>query len=101
MENIFHLSFLIRDGKAAFETVDGEPVVCKQMILPLRVLLIIILDTCEAPGDDDYAAGLRKNQMILEFDIATWKASYCLSPRLLLLTVLCRRQLKCLILLIQ
>jgi len=79
VENIFHLSFLIRDGKAAFETVDGEPVICKERVLPLRPLLILILDTCETPGDDDYAAGLRKNQMILEFDIATWKASPYLS----------------------
>lgn len=30
VENIFYLSFLIRDGKVAFETnEDGEPVVCK------------------------------------------------------------------------
>jgi len=29
VENIFYLSFLIRDGKAAFETQDGEPVICK------------------------------------------------------------------------
>lgn len=29
VENIFYLSFLIRDGKVAFETQDGEPVICK------------------------------------------------------------------------
>lgn len=28
VENIFYLSFLIRDGKAAFETKDGEPIIC-------------------------------------------------------------------------
>ena len=29
VENIFYLSFLIRDGKVAFETdEEGEPVVC-------------------------------------------------------------------------
>jgi hypothetical protein len=29
VENIFYLSFLIRDAKVAFETEDGEPVICK------------------------------------------------------------------------
>lgn len=28
VENIFYLSFLIRDGKVAFETDAGEPVIC-------------------------------------------------------------------------
>jgi len=31
VENIFYLSFLIRDGKVAFETQDGEPVICKML----------------------------------------------------------------------
>lgn len=31
VENIFYLSFLIRDGKVAFETQDGEPVICKTL----------------------------------------------------------------------
>lgn len=29
VENIFYLSFLIRDGKVAFEMQDGEPMICK------------------------------------------------------------------------
>jgi hypothetical protein len=31
VENIFYLSFLIRDGKVAFETENGEPVICKTL----------------------------------------------------------------------
>jgi len=58
VENIFYLSFLIRDGKVAFETdPDGNPV----------VLL------CEQPSADDYGKGLQKRQMVLEFDMAVWK----------------------------
>lgn len=56
VENIFYLSFLIRDGKVAFETEDGEPVIYM----------------CEPPSDEDYQGGLKKQQMVLEFDMATW-----------------------------
>ncbi|KAF8967875.1 Nse4 C-terminal-domain-containing protein [Flammula alnicola] len=58
VENIFYLSFLIRDGKVAFETQDGEPVIF----------------LCGQPDDADYEGGLKKRQMVLEFDMATWKA---------------------------
>ncbi|KAG6827907.1 hypothetical protein H0H92_010005 [Tricholoma furcatifolium] len=58
VENIFYLSFLIRDGKVAFETKeDGEPVVY----------------ICEQPTDADYAGGLQKRQKVFEFDMATWQ----------------------------
>ncbi len=29
VENIFYLSFLIRDGHVAFEIQDGEPIICR------------------------------------------------------------------------
>ncbi|PFH50906.1 hypothetical protein AMATHDRAFT_143981 [Amanita thiersii Skay4041] len=58
VENLFYLSFLIRDGKVAFEiTSDGEPVVYM----------------CEQPSDQDYASGLKKQQMVMEFDMDTWR----------------------------
>ncbi|EAU91422.2 Smc5-6 complex non-SMC subunit Nse4 [Coprinopsis cinerea okayama7 len=58
VENVFYLSFLIRDGRVALETNEhGEPV-----IYP-----------CEAPSDADYAEGLKKNQLVLEFDMQVWK----------------------------
>ncbi|KAJ6578657.1 Nse4 C-terminal-domain-containing protein [Mycena vulgaris] len=61
VENIFYLSFLIRDAKVAFEINEiGEPIVF----------------ACEPPSDEDRAAAggtLLKQQLIFEFDVATWK----------------------------
>ncbi|KAJ2916752.1 hypothetical protein MD484_g3670, partial [Candolleomyces efflorescens] len=58
VENIFYLSFLIRDGKVALETLDdGQPVIF----------------TCEPPSDEDYSSGLKKQQLVLEFDMAVWR----------------------------
>ncbi|CCL98449.1 uncharacterized protein FIBRA_00447 [Fibroporia radiculosa] len=58
VENLFYLSFLIRDGKCALETDEkGEPVIY----------------ICAQPSEDDYADGLKKRQMVMEFDMATWR----------------------------
>ncbi|KIJ68014.1 hypothetical protein HYDPIDRAFT_83657 [Hydnomerulius pinastri MD-312] len=58
VENIFYVSFLIRDHECAFEiSEDGEP--------------IIML--CEQPTMEDREAGVINRQIVMEFDIATWK----------------------------
>ncbi|EIN11513.1 hypothetical protein PUNSTDRAFT_62925 [Punctularia strigosozonata HHB-11173 SS5] len=59
VENLFHLSFLIRDGKCALETDEstGEPMIF----------------ACEPPTADDYNDGLKKNQIVFEFDMPTWE----------------------------
>ncbi|KAF8214628.1 Nse4 C-terminal-domain-containing protein [Mycena galopus ATCC 62051] len=59
VENIFYLSFLIRDAKVAFQVDDesGEPVVFE----------------CQEPSDEDREAGVRKRQLIFEFDMTIWK----------------------------
>ncbi|KAH9040751.1 Nse4 C-terminal-domain-containing protein [Lactarius pseudohatsudake] len=60
VENLFYLSFLIRDGECALEIEeDGEPVIF----------------ICEQPQVSDYQEGLRKQQLVFEFDIATWEAA--------------------------
>ncbi|KIY67157.1 hypothetical protein CYLTODRAFT_376616 [Cylindrobasidium torrendii FP15055 ss-10] len=59
VENLFHLSFLIRDGKVALETTEetGEPVIF----------------ACEAPSDEEKMDNkLMKRQIVFEFDHATW-----------------------------
>ncbi|BFZ65340.1 hypothetical protein YB2330_006506 [Saitoella coloradoensis] len=58
VENIFYLSFLVRDGKASIqEDEDGLPVV----------------QDCEEPDEADFAAGLKKKQIIFEMTEAMWK----------------------------
>ncbi|KAI0075023.1 hypothetical protein K474DRAFT_1664727 [Panus rudis PR-1116 ss-1] len=57
VENMFYLSFLIRDGKCALETEDGQPVIY----------------ACDSPTREDYDQGLKKQQIIMEFDMATWR----------------------------
>ncbi|KXN85343.1 Non-structural maintenance of chromosome element 4 [Leucoagaricus sp. SymC.cos] len=56
VENIFHLSFLIRDGRVAWEVEDSEP-----FIFP-----------CDPSTDEDYANGLTKQQLVMEFDEELW-----------------------------
>jgi hypothetical protein len=34
-------------------------------------------DGCEEPTDVDYEGGLKKRQIVLEFDMATWKVLLC------------------------
>ncbi|KAG1716394.1 hypothetical protein ID866_746 [Astraeus odoratus] len=58
VENLFYVSFLIRDGECAFEiTKEGVP----------QIML------CEQPTLADRMQGLQRQQIVMEFDMATWK----------------------------
>ncbi|TDL26111.1 hypothetical protein BD410DRAFT_764462 [Rickenella mellea] len=58
VENIFYLSFLIRDGVCALEfNEENEPMIF----------------LTERPTDEDYQQGLKKRQMVMEMDQETWK----------------------------
>lgn len=57
VENLFYLSFLIRDGKCALQIENGEPTIF----------------ICEPPSAEDYEGGLKKHQMVMELDMATWR----------------------------
>ncbi|KAK0453786.1 Nse4 C-terminal-domain-containing protein [Armillaria borealis] len=57
VENIFHLSFLIREGKACLEFQDGEP-----MIYP-----------CSEEDASERDENAPRRQLIMEFDHATWE----------------------------
>lgn len=76
VENLFYLSFLIRDGECALEIEeDGEPVICTFPLFDFEVLLIRCSVICEQPQLSDYQEGLRKQQLVFEFDISTWEVS--------------------------
>ncbi|RKP24977.1 Nse4 C-terminal-domain-containing protein [Syncephalis pseudoplumigaleata] len=57
VENLFHLSFLIRDGKASIDDETDEP----------------ILELCMPPTNENYQQGLTKKQLVMELDPVTWK----------------------------
>ncbi|KAF7321185.1 Capsular associated protein [Mycena chlorophos] len=58
VENLFHLSFLVRDGDAAVVMEDDLPVVFRS----------------EKPTENQTLdEGLKKRQLIFEIDVATWK----------------------------
>ena len=76
VENLFYLSFLIRDGECALEIEeDGEPVICTFQSVDCETLLIRCAVICEQPQLSDYQEGLRKQQLVFEFDIPTWEVS--------------------------
>ncbi|RUS24994.1 Nse4 C-terminal-domain-containing protein [Jimgerdemannia flammicorona] len=57
VENIFYLSFLIRDGEASLKDVDGN----------------LMLDYHNPPTNEEYEDGLTKKQLIMEMDMAMWR----------------------------
>ena len=83
VENLFYLSFLIRDGECALEIEeDGEPVICTsppsfdfETLPPVSNPLFSNPVICEQPQVSDYQEGLRKQQLVFEFDISTWEVS--------------------------
>ncbi|KAI8323291.1 hypothetical protein GQ54DRAFT_258504 [Martensiomyces pterosporus] len=57
VENIFYVSFLIRDGKAFIDDESGQP----------------MIEACEPPQQGDYLSGLTKKQLIFSLDQSTWQ----------------------------
>ncbi|KAK0543914.1 hypothetical protein OC861_005922 [Tilletia horrida] len=58
VENLFYVSFLVRDGKVSLdEDDDGEPVLMRT----------------EPPREEDFAQGLTKRQIVMEFDMKLYK----------------------------
>ncbi|CAG8441781.1 6477_t:CDS:10 [Ambispora leptoticha] len=57
IENLFYLSFLVRDGQVSIDDEDGQPIITR----------------CESATAEDYENGLIKKQVVLEMDMALWK----------------------------
>ncbi|PVU87768.1 hypothetical protein BB561_006186 [Smittium simulii] len=57
VENVFYLSFLIRDGKAYIDDESGQP----------------LLAACEPPDQEAYKHGLVKKQVVFDIDMTLWE----------------------------
>ncbi|KAF9926301.1 nuclear protein [Linnemannia zychae] len=80
VENIFYLSFLIRDGKASITEVDmadpnlGDVDEDGEEWVPAEGANIQpMVELTEVPTAEDYQGGLLKKQMVLDIDMATWR----------------------------
>ncbi|KAF9911457.1 nuclear protein [Linnemannia zychae] len=76
VENIFYLSFLVRDGKASILEVDmADPSLGDdETWVPAEgANLQPMVELTEVPTAEDYQGGLLKKQMVLEIDMATWR----------------------------
>lgn len=56
IENIFHCSFLVHEGRASISIQDG----------------MTIIEACEPPIESDYKAGLSRKQFMMEMTMDTW-----------------------------
>lgn len=70
VENLFYISFLVRDGQCAM-IMPGED--------PEDDTSVLMLMGCGAPPEEDYHEGLARRQMIMELDPPTWRARCVLS----------------------
>ncbi|KAF9096433.1 nuclear protein [Mortierella sp. AD031] len=80
VENIFYLSFLVRDGKASITEVDmADPNLGQgdengeEWTSAEGANIQPMIELTEIPTAEDYQGGLLKKQMVLEIDMATWR----------------------------
>lgn len=86
VENLFYLSFLVRDGLVSLEdNEEGEPIIselptcdcmrssCK--CSPSFLLCAPLIACVEAPTEDDYNQGVARRQLVLELDMEIWEVS--------------------------
>ncbi|OZJ04873.1 hypothetical protein BZG36_02605 [Bifiguratus adelaidae] len=57
IENMFYLSFIVREGKASIDDESGQPMV----------------EAVETPTAEQHQQGLTKKQLMMELDMATWR----------------------------
>ncbi|KAG0339764.1 nuclear protein [Podila humilis] len=77
IENIFYLSFLVRDGKVSITEVDvnnpDDDLHDPNHIMKEDANIQPMVELTETPTAEDYQQGLIKKQMVMELDMATWR----------------------------
>ncbi|KAG0049098.1 nuclear protein [Gryganskiella cystojenkinii] len=74
VENIFYLSFLVRDGKVSISEVDmDDPDREDDGEVREGANYQPMVELTETPTAEDYQNGLLKKQMVMDIDMATWK----------------------------
>lgn len=81
IENIFYLSFLVRDGKVSIAEVDinnpDDSLQDDDKTEPRdNANIQPMVELTEVPTAEDYQAGLLKKQMVMELDMAMWRVSW-------------------------
>ncbi len=67
VENLFHFSFLVKDGQASLKVKDGVPVVAPE----------------QPPREEDYEEGVsEKKQCVIKLDFETFEVTFFLSKNL-------------------
>lgn len=78
IENIFYLSFLIRDSLVAFETSEhGEPIIC-ECSKPSSISVSYRKATVVVDKDQSLEGGVEaptKKQIVMEMTMETWRVS--------------------------
>ena len=81
VENLFYLSFIVKDGKACIDLQNNEAVICVYPALSCSEtcmkeadrFICRSADSCEPADDDQKAEGAHTSQLIIELDKKMWE----------------------------
>ncbi|KAG1870835.1 hypothetical protein F4604DRAFT_1583444, partial [Suillus subluteus] len=76
VENLYHLLFLVRDETCSFQVAEnGEPLVCQWRFPSCYPPLKSFNPGPNLVLTEGHPDGVKQNQMVMEFNMATWRPS--------------------------